>query len=75
MHKHKMRIRSDRYDEHMDSMKEYGMEDMGMEAVPVDLYGKRVFKNKTNKSNLTDAAEDIKEYYDLEGNLGLEGGD
>lgn len=63
-----MRIKSDRYDEHMESMKEYGMEDM--DAIPVDLYGKRVWKSKAD-SNLQEAAEDIKEFYDLEGDTGL----
>ena len=72
MHKHKSRIKSDRYDEHMKSMNEYDMPmEMMEEMIPVDLYGKRVFKNKMDKNNLTNAAEEIKEFYDLRGDTGL----
>lgn len=71
MHTHKVRIKSDRYDEHMESMKEYGIEE---DAIPVDLYGKRVFKNKNDANNLENANEDIKDFYDLN-KLGLRGGE
>ena len=74
LHKHKTRVKSDRYDEHMESKREYGMGEMMEDTIPVDLYGKRVFKSKAD-SNLQEAAEDIKEFYDLGGNLGLKGGE
>jgi len=71
MHNHKLRIVSDKFDEYKESMGAYGMTDSN--AIPVDLYGKRIFPDKNNPSNLTDAAEDIKEYYKLEGTGGLKG--
>ena len=60
----KMRVRSDRDEEYK---KEYG--DYG-DCIPVDLYGKRVWKTKAD-SYFREAAEDIKEFYDLEGDAGL----
>lgn len=49
-------------------MEEYGMMDME-NIIPVDLYGKRVTQGKDG--NLQNIAEDIKEFYDLEGDAGL----
>ena len=65
-----MRIKSDKFDEYKEEMSEYGM---GEDCVPVDLYGKRVFKSKAD-SNLKEAAEDIKEFYGLN-TQGLKGGE
>ncbi len=65
----KMRVKSDRYDEYV---KENAW--AGDQCIPVDLYGKRVFPNKS-ANNLEAAGEDIKEFYDLEGDYGLEGGE
>ena len=60
MHNQKTRVRADKFDEYQESMKVYGMEDSN--AIPVDLYGKRVWKTKAD-SNLQEAGEDIKEAY------------
>ena len=62
----KMRVKSDRYDEYKKEMDEYGM---GEDCIPVDLYGKRITQGK--EGNLQDMAEDIREFYDLEGDAGL----
>ena len=73
MHKHKTKVWSDRHDEYKVSQEAYGM---GTEdVVPVDLYGKRVTQNKGDASNLQNIGDDIKEFYDLEGEYGLEGGE
>lgn len=40
------------------------------DAIPVDLYGKRVWPTKSD-SNRAEAAEDIKTYYGLEGDKGF----
>lgn len=61
----KIRIVSDRYNEFKD---QYGM--FGSEAIPVDLYGKRVWPEKKD-SNLKEAGEDIQEYYGLTGKKGF----
>ena len=61
-----MKIRSDRYNQYK---KEYPSND----CVPVDLYGKRVTVNKGDADNLKNIGEDIKEFYDLEGDAGLNG--
>ena len=61
----KIRITSDCYNEYKDN---YGM--FGAEAIPVDLYGKRVWPSKSD-SNAKEAAEDIQEYYGLTGKKGL----
>jgi len=68
----KHRIKSDRYDSYM-KMDEYGM-GYEMEHFPVDLYGKRVFPNKGDANNLQNAAQDVREYHDLE-TQGLKGGE
>ena len=72
MHKYKTRVHSDRYDEYKKSQEAYGMDTEGI--VPVDLYGKRVTVNK-DASNLQNIGEDIKEFYGLEGEHGLKGGE
>lgn len=61
----KVRIVSDRFNECKD---EYGF--FGGEAIPVDMYGKRVWAEK-KASNLQEAAEDIKEFYGLTGKKGF----
>ncbi len=61
----KIRIVSDCFNEYQDS---YG--GFGGEAIPVDLYGKRVWPTKAD-SNRQEAAEDIQEYYGLTGKKGL----
>lgn len=64
---HSVRIASDKFDKRMGSnYTEY-------KEIPVDLYGKMVFPNKDNPSNLEDAAQDIREYYGLTGEDGLRG--
>ena len=73
MHKHKTRIFSDRHDEYTKSQEAYGMSTENV--VPVDLYGKRVTINKGDASNLQNIGEDVKEFYYLEGNCGLKGGE
>lgn len=67
-----MRVKSDRYNKIKEEYAEYGMSD---HCMPVDLYGKRVFPNKGDKGNLEAAGQDIKEFYDLEGDYGLKGGE
>lgn len=62
---HKMRVKSDNYNKYK---KEYG--DFG-DCIPVDLYGKRITVEKDNPDNLKNIGEDIKEFYGLEGDLGL----
>ena len=67
MHNSKIRVRSDRFNEYKKSMEAYGM---GSEnIIPVDLYGKRITQGKDG--NLQDIAEDVREFYDLEGDAGL----
>ena len=63
----KLRISSDRYNQFKEGMGGFG----GENVIPVDLYGKRVFPNKNDPANLTNAARDIQEYYDLTGEAGL----
>ena len=65
MHGNKVRIVSDLYNEHKEH---YGM--FGEEAIPVDLYGKRVFSEKKD-SNRKEAADDIQEFYGLTGKKGF----
>ena len=72
MHKHKTRVFSDRHDEYKKSQEAYGM--VTEDLVPVDLYGKRVTVNK-DVSNLQNIGEDIKEFYDLQGDKGMKGGE
>ena len=66
MYDNKIRVTSDRYDQKIEEMGE-----MGGRIIPVDLYGKRVTKTKTDPNNLSNIAEDIKEYYDLTGEAGM----
>ena len=73
MHKHKTRVYSDRHDEYKKSQEAYGM--VTEDLVPVDLYGKRIITNKQDASNLQNVGEDVKEFYDLEGEHGLKGGE
>lgn len=40
--------------------------DAAMEIKPVGYRGRRIFPDKTDKSNLKDAQQDIREYYGLE---------
>ena len=56
-----MRIKADRYNKY----KKEGLYEMG-EDFPVDLYGKRIFPNKSDSNNLKNAGEDIQKFYDLE---------
>lgn len=63
----KMKVKSDRADQ---IEKEWGAE-----VKPVDMYGKCVFPDKNDSKNLEHAREDIKEFYDLEGDAGLKGGE
>lgn len=61
----KVRIVSDLYNECKD---DYGF--FGGEVIPVDLYGKRVWAEKSD-ANRKQAAEDIQDYYGLTGKKGL----
>lgn len=64
-----MRITADKFNEFKKDRAEiFGM---GSEDFPVDLYGKRIFPDKSDSKNLANAAEDIKEYYGLDGDDGL----
>lgn len=73
---YKTKIKSDHYDEVKAKQEEPNMEmPMPPEMVPVDLYGKRVFKNKNDADNYKNVSEDIKEFYDLDGTKGLKGGE
>ena len=69
MDKYKTKVKADRYNRFT---KSYGTSD---NCVPVDLYGKCVFPDKNNPDNLKNAAEDIKEFYGLTDDYGLEGGE
>ena len=61
----KVRITSDLFNEHKDNY-----EFFGGEAIPVDLYGKRVWPTKS-ASNNQEAAKDIQEFYGLTGKKGF----
>lgn len=62
----KIRIPADKFYE----ASEYYGGMMGDTMIPVDLYGKRVFGTKDEK-NVQLAADDIKEFYGLEGDCGF----
>lgn len=67
-----MRIKSDRFDSKTEDMRDLIDGDYSFpKDIPVDLYGKRVFPSKSNPSNLDDAQQDIREFYDMEGDAGL----
>ncbi len=55
----KTRIRTDRMGQYHRHMDKYGM-GMGYDAIPVDLYGKRV------GGSMEEQGEEIKEFYDLD---------
>lgn len=61
-----IRVRSDRINKYREENKEWLG---GQEIIPVDLYGKRITEGKDG--NLEKIGEDIKEFYDLEGDAGL----
>ena len=61
MYDKKIRIAADCFNEY---------DAWGGDAIPVDLYGKRVWPTKSD-ANRQEAAEDIKEYYGLTGKKGL----
>lgn len=69
MSDYKTRVKADRYERFE---KGYGSSDA---CIPVDMYGKRVFPNKDARGNLEQAGEDIKEFYGLDGDYGLKGGE
>mgnify|MGYP001592470403 CR=1 FL=1 len=66
-----IKVRSDRADKFNEGMNKDMPGMPSMDVIPVDLYGKRVFPNKADKNNLTNAQDDIRERYDLEGDAGL----
>ena len=66
MNNYKTRVRSDRINQYREENKEWLD---GETVVPVDLYGKRITEGKNG--NLEKIGEDVKEFYDLEGDTGL----
>lgn len=58
MHMRKTRIKSDRFKEYKKSMEAYEMPMIN--AIPVDLYGKRV------GGSMEEQGQEIKDFYDLD---------
>ena len=69
MDKYKMRVKADRYNQYKDK---YGDD---VNCIPVDMNGRCIFPDKNDPNNLKNAAEDIKEFYGLDDDYGLEGGE
>lgn len=62
-----MRVKADRFDSFKEEMGEF----MGdTEIIPVDMYGKRISRGK-GEVTPQQMGEDIRDFYDLEGDAGL----